>query len=137
MQGWFFNWVTVASIPANSQHKEAAALFIETLLSEPVQTDTLLSQGFPAVPEYVQAQLDQSGYTGYGSKTSYDSNTIFTLEENPAKLFGEIDLCIPDDPVLESRFLEEAGAYWEGQKTLDEAVDSICNMLQTMQAERQ
>ena len=39
--------------------------------------------------------------------------------------------------MLESRFLEEAGAYWEGQKTLDEAVDDICNMMQTMQAEQQ
>ena len=130
---------TVAAIPATSRHKEAAALFIEALLSESVQTHTLITQGFPAVPDYVQAQLEQYGYDGYGSKESgkEDADIVFALEENLTELFGEIELCIPDDPVLESRFLEEAGAYWEGQKTLDEAVDDICNMMQTMQAEQQ
>lgn len=66
---------TVAAIPATSQHKEAAALFIEALLSESVQTHTLITQGFPAVPDYVQAQLEQYGYDGYGSKERYDPNT--------------------------------------------------------------
>lgn len=119
---------TVDAIPANSQHKEAAARFIEALLSESVQTSPLVNEGFPAVPEYLQARFD---YTN-----SYNTEDR-TLQEDPMKLFEQMDLCIPDDPLLEGRLLQAASGYWVGEQTLDEATDNIQTLLQTMRAEQQ
>lgn len=120
---------TVAAIPANSKHKEAAARFIEMLLSEAVQTDTQqMGEGFPAIPAYTQAKFEYHNL--YWAK-----NLI--LKDNPIQLLDHMDCCIPDDPLLEGRILQAAIGYWIGEQTLEQAVEDIYNLLQTMRAEQQ
>lgn len=119
---------TVVAIPANSKHKEAAARFIETLLSEAVQTNPLLSEGFPAVPEYSRARFNYNHFYEVENRT---------LKEDPMELFEEMTLCIPDDPMMEGRLFQAANKYWIGEQTLEQAVEDIYNLLQTMRAEQQ
>ena len=138
-------------ISATSQNKEAAWAFIESLLTEGAQKNTMFKWGFPIrkstydeileeamTPDYQlnpdgNPVLDEDGNPIEISHHSYGYDDVtfeimaVTQEEADqiAELFDRIDGTVTFDEQLMMIVYEEVEPYFAGQKSVEEVADAI------------
>lgn len=143
-------------ISATSANKEACFRFIESMLTEEAQSDNMFMWGFPIlqsafdsqlaeamVAEYMldengEPMLDENGdpieisHYGYGwNDVSFDLYSV--SEEDAAAIRETINRisCAADyDEEIMNIIEEESGAYFAGQKSVDEVVKIIQGKVQ-------
>lgn len=143
-------------ISTTSAYKEACWAFIESMLTEEAQTDNRFMWGFPIlksafdsqleeamVPDYMTDEngelvLDENGEPQEVSHYSYGWNDVtFELysvsEEDAAAIRETIDRIggtADYDEEIMNIIEEESGAYFAGQKSVDEVAGIIQSMVQ-------
>lgn len=143
-------------ISATSSNKEACFRFIESMLTEEAQNDSMFMWGFPIlqsafdsqleeamVPNYLLDEngdpaLDENGepieISNYGYGWNDVSFDLYSVSEEDAAAIREtinrISCAADYDEQIMNIIAEESGAYFAGQKSVDEVVDIIQSRVQ-------
>lgn len=143
-------------ISAASAYKEACWTFIESMLTEEAQSSDRFMWGFPIrqsvfdsrleeamVPNYIldengEPMLDENGepmeYSNYSYGWQDVTFELYSVSEEDAaairEIINRISATIDYDEQIMNIIAEECGAYFAGQKSVDEVAEIIQSMVQ-------
>lgn len=140
------------AMSAASEHKEAAWEFIRQFLGRQYQEE--IASGFPVSRSVLEEKLTQYGEVEYtvedGNQKPVSKEKIFFEGEEPVDIYSitkeqadilmnliaSVTISIANDYQLYNILLEEAGSYFAGDKTLEEAAGMIQSRASIFVSER-
>ena len=151
-RGPVINVLSSAAVSAQTNEKDACVAFINTLISEDIQTDygrydyctpirisSFETSAQEGIELYNQSVEENLRWYSEEEIIMYDINTE-TLDDSSIASFEEmIESCSQIssmDPAVASIVVEEMGAYFSGQKSLDDVIEVMEDRVQTFINER-